>query len=177
MYMITIETDTKVHIFEAAGLGKAPFSYVGMEEKAHSLGNGHSKAGGTCDYCGASIRYCFNIRSSDGKKFHVGCDCVLKTDDTGLRKVVTAEKRKLEAAKKRQLRINAHKYVADALADLDARAVMADEPHPYAKPGGYFQDRSFLDYAEFTLVNGGLTGIKKIASMIAIILATSDGIR
>lgn len=79
MGMTNTET-TLPHPFESAGLGKSPFNYVGMEEKRHDLGNGESKPGGTCDYCGNGILYCFYIASADGKRFVVGCDCVAKLE-------------------------------------------------------------------------------------------------
>ena len=67
-----------MHPFEAAGLGLAPFSYVGMTEKVYSACPGHSQPAGTCDYCGQGIKYCCEIRSADGRSFIVGCDCVRK---------------------------------------------------------------------------------------------------
>jgi len=67
-----------IHPFELAGLGKAPFRYDGMEEKVHNNGDGTTKAGGSCQYCWTGIRWCFWIKSSDGKRFYVGSDCVAK---------------------------------------------------------------------------------------------------
>jgi len=69
-----------LHPFEIAGLGKAPFTYIGMEKRVHSAAPGHQQPGGTCDACGQGIMYCFMIRSSDGRGSIVGCDCVLKLD-------------------------------------------------------------------------------------------------
>lgn len=74
-----------LHVFERAGLGKAPFECVGMVEKTYCACQGAPvQPGGTCDYCGQAIRYVFAIRSADGKRFGVGCDCVNKTQDAGL---------------------------------------------------------------------------------------------
>jgi hypothetical protein len=75
-----------LHPFESAGLGKAPFRYVGMEHKVGpvTLSDGITQVGapgqpmGTCNYCLPGIANCYNIRSSDGKEFVVGCDCVEK---------------------------------------------------------------------------------------------------
>jgi hypothetical protein len=94
---------TTQHVFEAAGLGLAPFRCVGMHTEVgpRNLGNGVSVGApgqpmGCCDYCGTGILYCFEIVSTDGKAFIVGSDCVYKTGDAGLRKVVDA---KLKAIK------------------------------------------------------------------------------
>lgn len=75
-----------LHPFESAGLGKAPFRYVGMEHKVGPvmMADGITQIGapgqpmGTCDYCLNGIAFCFRIRSADGKEFTVGCDCVEK---------------------------------------------------------------------------------------------------
>lgn len=89
-------TETKpVHKFERSGLGKAPFRCVGMTEKVYRAApDAPAQPGGSCDYCGTGIRYCFGIRSSDGRSFIVGSECVNKTGDAGL---VVAVKREMKA--------------------------------------------------------------------------------
>src|SRR4051812_20413369 len=59
-----------VHKFEAAGLGKFPYKFLGMYEAG-----GH---GTSCDYCGTHIRYVYMVGSSDSKKFKTGCDCIYR---------------------------------------------------------------------------------------------------
>lgn len=79
-------TEETLHPFESAGLGKAPFRYVGVEHKVGPvmLADGITQVGapgqpmGTCDYCLQGIANCYRIRSADGKDFVVGCDCVEK---------------------------------------------------------------------------------------------------
>lgn len=85
----------KIHKFEEAGLGKAPFQVVGVHEergpKVTYIDGIRCESGapgqpvGTCDYCGTGIADCYEIRSSDGKEFVVGSDCVAKTGDAGLK--------------------------------------------------------------------------------------------
>lgn len=69
------------HPFEKANLGKAPFSCTGVTENVFDNGDGTTKAGGCCDYCGTGIRWEFWIKGSiaGAKQFKVGCDCVAKT--------------------------------------------------------------------------------------------------
>jgi len=69
------------HPFEKAGLGKAPFSCTGVSENVWDNGDGTTKGGGVCDYCGTGIRWEFWIKGSiaGAKQFKVGCDCVAKT--------------------------------------------------------------------------------------------------
>lgn len=69
-----------VHPFERAGLGKSPFRCVGCRENWFVMGDGSRKPGGTCNYCGTGILNEYVIKSSDGKSFVVGCDCVQKTN-------------------------------------------------------------------------------------------------
>lgn len=99
---------TNLHPFEKAGLGQSPFTYEGMNDNARVVGDA-VLAGGTCDYCGTGIRYECLIRSNDGRRFKVGCDCVRKIgrEDNALLTAVerdeakrTAEKRDAERAAK-----------------------------------------------------------------------------
>ena len=89
----------KIHRFEQRGLGKAPFTFVDMIERRTEYG----QPAGTCDYCSNGIAYCYIIRSSDGRKFQVGSDCVTKTGDEGLTRIVDIakqdRKRALEIAR------------------------------------------------------------------------------
>lgn len=92
-------TAEKVHVFEIAGLGKAPFRCVGIRENWFFIpGVAESKKpAGTCKFCGACIAHEYEIHSADGKRFVVGCDCVHKTGDRGLVDAV-----KLAQKKRRQ---------------------------------------------------------------------------
>ena len=74
-----------LHPFEEAGLGKAPFKFVGHERRVGpiDLGEGRSVGApgqpmGTCDHCGMGIADCYHVESSDGKRFVVGCQCIEK---------------------------------------------------------------------------------------------------
>lgn len=67
-----------IHTFEQAGLGKAPFRFVGMFEKRGPIpcpdGTMIGAPGqpmGTCDFCGNGIAQCCQIESADGKIFVV----------------------------------------------------------------------------------------------------------
>ena len=137
------------HRFTRAGFGNAPFRLIGHSENVFNNGDGTTKAGGTCDYCGTGIRWEFHVQSADGKKFKIGCDCARHLYDSKLVVVIESEMRKIKkaaaAAKK------AAKEVADR-AELPALAViweaalvkLADQPHP----NEYFasQGKTLADY-------------------------------
>ena len=145
-----------IHAFEIAGLGKAPFKFVGFEEKWHVIGNGSAQrqAGSSCDFCGTGIAYVYWILSSDGRQFKVGCDCVQKTGDYGLRKVIDAH----VAEHKRNL---ANKR-ADAKIEAGMALLQASEeklksmPHP----NEYFatNGKTMLDWCQWMLQNSGRKG-------------------
>lgn len=82
----------RTHRWEIAGLGRAPFRYLGMYENRYDMGFGQSKPGGTCTYCGQGILYCFKVESSDGRKFVVGCDCIAHCHDPAEAIVVKAKR-------------------------------------------------------------------------------------
>jgi len=85
---MTVKTDNAseigLHVFERAGLGKAPFRCMGFSECVFTFPDGTSKAGGSCDFCGTGIRFVAHIKAADGRRFKVGSDCVAKTGDAGL---------------------------------------------------------------------------------------------
>lgn len=173
------ETNTGIHIFERAGLGKAPFKYVGMIEQDLCYGEVilnradfektgvrvTTKPGGSCDYCGAYIVNMFKIVSSDGKTFKVGSDCVHKTGDAGLKKIVDAKVREMNA--KRAAARDAQKIDAAraGLAREDVRAALSAKPHPMtwrAEKG-----ETMLTMAEWYMTNAGTKGKLGIAKVVA----------
>ena len=85
----------KIHVFQSAGLGIAPFEFTGYFENRTKQG----QPAGTCQYCGNGIAICCRIRSSDGKEFTVGSDCVNKTGDSGMKSQVNRMKAKLNIEK------------------------------------------------------------------------------
>ena len=138
-----MSTAGEVHVFEKAGLGRAPFRCVGMERKVGpiKLGDGTEIGApgqpmGTCDFCGTGIADCFQIVSADGRAFVVGCDCVAKTGDGGLRKVVdakVAELRRTRDRERRQAKAAAVSAELSALLqDENVRAALRALPHPQA---------------------------------------------
>jgi hypothetical protein len=152
-----------IHKFEAAGLGKAPFRFVGVVEKTFKNGDGTEKAGSSCDYCSTGIRYEFWCVSSDNRKFKVGCDCIYKIEaTTKLRSDV--EKAELRVKKANQQARDAER-IANAKAKLAANAdLLANQPHPVdylAKQG-----KTMRNYAEWLLANGGNAGRIRAAKMI-----------
>jgi hypothetical protein len=159
---------TAVHPFELAGLGKAPFRYVGMEEKVHNNGDGTTKAGSCCDYCCASIRYVFWVVSADGRRFKTGCDCIHKVNDARLIKVIAKDEAKLAKAKRDAKRAKDVARVAAAKARLPQVAdALAARPHPRG-----FVNRetgapmTLLDWATWMLDNAGVTGGLTVAKII-----------
>ena len=83
-----------IHLFEQAGLGKAPFRFVAVRENVFRAGD-CIKAGGSCDFCGTGIRWECVIESADGHKHVVGSDCIHKVGDKGLRSKVAQERNRI----------------------------------------------------------------------------------
>lgn len=173
------DIDAVKHPFERAGLGRAPFRFVGMVEKTfQSCPGAPIKAGGCCDYCSNGIRYVFNVRSADGKTFGVGSECIRKVERADNRLVKSAEaaerafKRKQAQAKRDAARPKELARIADARSAFesneDLRAKLAAEPHPFLKA---FRDwetepKTLLDYVDYMFKSAGHSGRLKIARMI-----------
>ena len=132
-----------IHCFEQAGLGKAPFRFVGVESQGHLLwprrrqhrrGAHHHEAGRlvrllrepTSSICSASSR-------PDGKRFRVGCECVAwKTDDSGLIRKVDEAIRQMNRRRRMENKIAkeaADKALCQAVM-LHKLATLASKPHP-----------------------------------------------
>ena len=161
-YMERTAQVSKVHVFERAGLGKAPFRFVGLTEAKYQAGPGAPiQPGSSCDYCGEAIMEVCHIRSADGRNFKVGNVCVGKTGDAGLRKTVAAaiRERRNEATHRRQ-----DEKIAAGAALLErpgVREILAAEPHPYgtgADPRPFFLSKTRLDWVEWMLHNAGRRG-------------------
>lgn len=165
------------HPFEKAGLGRAPFQFIGMSEKVYVACPGApEQPAGTCDYCGNGIRYVFHIRSADGKEFGVGCDCVRKTDKACLlddvQKKMREVKRAADYAKREKKWAEVEKPRIDtAFAAMDSREevrlVLASKPHPCDKSN---PEKSLLSYIEFCRRMAGRSGLLRIAKMIEDVL-------
>lgn len=154
-------TTSQIHKFEAAGLGKAPFQFVGIETAADRQSeNTHRAAHGLvyttnnatcCDYCGQGIMNAYRVRSADGRTFKVGCDCIRKTGDAGLIRHVTEEESQKRRTKTRER--NQAKWQRQAALVEAFRAGKFDEalrslPHPKGREGA-----TAWDYVAWCLDN------------------------
>lgn len=168
----TATPDVKIHKFEKAGLGRAPFRFVGFEHKTYQAAHGAPvQIGGSCDYCGTGISgFCW-ILSSDGKRFKVGDTCVEKTGDRGLvnvtRRAVNVEKLKATHARQ-DTRIGAAE--ATLASRPDVRDLIAAQPHPKGRQG-----LTLLDWCRWMLDNAGRKGRTEVAKVATRYQAEIDG--
>lgn len=151
------------HAFEVAGLGKAPFRFIGASDKVITYPDGTSKAGSCCDYCFTGIRTECWVQSADGKQFKVGCNCIEKVGDKGLLKAYKSSPE--YRAHQRQLAQARAKIVSDKLNSLidSHKARLAQIPHPAG-----FTDRetgkplTALDWATWMRDHCGASGKAQI---------------
>lgn len=176
----TTETTT-IHPWEKAGLGKAPFRWMGVSRKVGPIRiidkdglewmiGAEGQPMGTCAFCGQGIAECHKIRSADGKDFTVGCDCVAKVHAKGERVLADAQNasRKLRNAQARKR--NAAK-ADDSAAELEAlltdpslRAKLAAKPSAYAWKAA--EGATALDDAEWLASRCGHTGRVKLIKQL-----------
>lgn len=159
-------TTQTVHAFELAGLGKAPFRFLGLSREVYQAIPGDPECpiqpGASCDFCGQAIYNVCRILSADGRTFKVGCDCVAKTGDKGLRKVVDAATRKVAADKRAAKAAVVAEALEAALADDAVRAQLATAPHPRG-----FEGKTLLDWADWMMAHAGARGRLEVAKAIA----------
>lgn len=153
---------SKVHPFERAGLGMAPFRFVGhFVSKYQACPGAPIQPGSSCDYCGTGIMDVFRIRSTDGKEFKVGCDCVRRTyaqfDGTippEFRKAIAEMERQKREVKRQAKWEKAVAQRKETLAALQAQpALFADQPHP--TPSMANAGKTLRDYYLYCLEHGG----------------------
>lgn len=172
-----------IHPWEKAGLGKAPFRWLGVTHKVGPIvveqKNGITitvgapgQPMGSCSFCGQGIAECHEIGSADGKRFIVGCDCVRRVNAKG-EKVRTAAERASLDMKNQKSRARAADKSEQSKAKLDelmARPGFREELS--AKPSGYewkaAQGATAWDDLEWLAAHCGHSGrvrlIKKLES-------------
>lgn len=181
-YTMTTQTNdtnaTQAHPFERAGLGKAPFRFVGMVQQDLCYGERilnraeyertgislTTKPGGTCAYCGTYIVNMFQIKSADGRCFHVGCDCVNKTGDRKL--MLSCKQAVLRAGRQKRAALAERKAgeLAAMLANESVRAKLANKPHP--KPYMAAKGETLLAWADWMAKHAGAAGRAKVLKAI-----------
>ncbi len=156
-----IATAGDIHKFELAGLGKSPFRVVGHHvSKFQTCADAPVQPGSSCDYCGAAIMYVFSIRSSDGKTFKVGCDCVEKTDDSG---IINPVKREMARIKREAVHASQDAAIADAAAYLElVRDQLADMPFPTE----YRPTNTRADWVDWMMKNAGRSGKMQVVKFL-----------
>lgn len=121
-------TESGLHPFQQSGLGTAPFSYAGCKEVATRLPDGSTRAAGSCDHCGACIRWAFGVKSADGRVSFVGSDCICKLnrEDNRFIGAVEAEVRKIKkVAGKKSAAARKEKQISYSLAGLTGKVEVA----------------------------------------------------
>lgn len=160
---------TTVHPFELAGLGPAPYRFIGASREVFQAVPGDPNCpvlpAGSCDYCGQAIWIQCRVRAADGQTFKVGCDCIAKIDKK-LAPVADRARAKIqrELGKARDAKKIAG--AAETLKDEAARAKLAALPHPRG-----FEGRSLLDWADWMLEHAGNAGSVKVARALSKALA------
>lgn len=146
-------TDT-IHIFEKAGLGKAPFYFKGCTTLDR---------GGSCDFCVTAIKTACWIVSSDGKRFKVGSNCVRKTGDAGLRKKLSEAEKIIRQQKKAAKTQKEKLIIESAQAQLETvRSILSTKPHPNVN----CKHLTYADYVDYLFFMAGHTGRLKAAKII-----------
>lgn len=157
-----------IHPFEKAGLGKAPFRYVGIEAQEISHGRRvlgsvggcemTTKPGGSCAFCAHYILDMFVVESADGQRFHVGCDCIRKVD-AKLTRSIEADAKK--AKKDREAaRIKAAREMVWSQQAYSLRC----QPHPSPYHAG--EGKNLAHYVEWLFQNGGTSGQLRAARLV-----------
>jgi len=121
-----------IHVFEHAGLSKAPYEHQGIDDRGRPISS--------CDYCGTCIRYEHHLKGADGGRFKVGNECINKSGDEGLIRVAELKERERrqqqraekaradaeEAARKHAAELDAQRQRNHGLTDAEQQKMLAD---------------------------------------------------
>jgi hypothetical protein len=152
---------TKLHKFERAGLGKAPFKFTGMDRMVFQACPGAPlQPGGTCHYCSQSITFAYWLRSADGKAFYVGSDCIRKHGDAGLVKSIAP----IEKAMKNEREIARIEAAKQLLRSNELSARLKARPH--SNPWFASQGRTEFDELEWLFTHAGRAGQLRAARAV-----------
>lgn len=161
-----IAENVGVHVFEKAGLGKAPFRFVGMYRDVgpKQMGDGLTCGApgqpmGTCDYCGTGIADCCSIRSSDGKTFIVGTTCVNKTGDAGLIKAYKSSPEYREQMRQQRVALATKKRQEIKRLMAEHEDLLRSLPHPKGfTEWGTNTPLTAYDYVDWMVQHSGAAG-------------------
>jgi hypothetical protein len=142
-----------IHVFEGAGLGKAPFRLAQVD-----------RHGDACQFCGTGILFRFHIEGSDGRRFYVGSDCVMKTGDVGLMRKVEHEVKKHQAELRHERERAKLAALRDFLASAENQAALSAKPHPFFFRAN--RGETLFNYAEWIMKYGGTTARMKLAKAL-----------
>ena len=164
--------ENKVHVFEKAGLGKAPFRFTGVEERRGPIhlpdGTMVGSPGqpmGTCQYCGMGIAVCCHVESSDGKHFIVGSDCINKVGDAGLKRATKKEINLMKTIKRHE---REDAFIKEGRALIESKRNLLyghrfypESPYPY----------TIMERYDWWMAHAGRSGKIKMISRIKKYLA------
>lgn len=159
---------TLMHPWERAGLGKAPFRFVGSHVSLFQAVPGDPncpvKPGSSCDYCAQAISLVCVIRDANGREFKVGCDCVKRLGEKKLS--ARADKARLEHERsQRKARAEASRCeLAEMLNDPAVVAVIGKVPHPHAEHAD--RGETLLGWARWMSTWAGASGRQRAVSAI-----------
>jgi len=176
-----MQTTDKMHPFEKAGLGKAPFKFIGYSYEVGpiTLADGVTQVGApgqpmsSCDYCCNGIANVYRIKSADGKIFKVGCDCVDKLyGDTNKTSSMLARDKVYQDIQeaKRQLanrarHLREQKRIEEGSAFVDAHKDLLESIPSIVREGESVWDR----YAWFMVHAGNAGKLRIIKEMKSVI--------
>jgi len=192
------------HAFEEAGLGVAPFAFVGcVDSGAGANADGMvkrtsaegiefwTKPGGSCAYCGIGIVILCKIQDANGARFHVGTSCAGKSGDKGIINLAKRAAGRISRAKavaKQETRIEAVRVAlgleglgtmalrhGDTLGVLAATDLFATlADRPHPLEYWADQGKTMATWVCWTLANAGHAGKFKATKIIEKILKEAN---
>lgn len=133
-------SNAKEHVFILAELGKPPFEYVGFKRSSNECFR--------CECCKTKIINLHNIKSSDGKIFYVGKECITWSKDSHLiepmkqNDIIVKASVRLKRLSHRILKFN------ELMETKSFRKSLSIIKHPKSNSDKKFETKTFLNFIE-----------------------------
>lgn len=140
------------HPLSERGLGSPPFDLQYVKHKAKEA---------ECAACRAKIKHDFQVRSSEGKRFSLGSECVHLIGDKEAIQKAEAQRKQLADEEDDQL---LQSFCAYVRSEAGGNALKhRSHPHKFHADQG----KTYLDYCEYVLENAGRKKMLSVARDIA----------
>jgi len=177
---LEVAVGCEVHPFSST-LGPGPYKYIGMGFNVKGKGfNGPAceQVEGHCYHCNTRIVYVYVVETGEGRRFGVGCDCIMEVANQAGFMNIDEVQRQMRKIKNEQAKARKVRQIASLTAEILATAelnkakleMISSKNNPTKMWVSSFYANAY-ECVTRTVRNNSLTNLKRIKQRLAIWLA------